>query len=151
MERRHWIGVRVAVLVTLVMSISAVASASTVKGSTSFPSGCKKAVFTGDGGYYSMGQFYWEPGDDVTVTTDWCYSDHVITSKNVSYTTTIPTSFHPQITESDSLGNGGAVLNVQINGDYDSGVGNNVGFITLVGHVNARGRHKFHDDSGAGG
>ncbi len=149
--RRRWIGVGVAVLVGLVSSSSAVASAHMVHGSTSFPTGCKKAVFTGDGGYYSMGQFYWEPGDDVTITTDWCYSNHVITSKSVSYTTTIPSNLHAQITEYDSLSNGGAVLNVQVGGDYDSGVLNNVGFITLVGHVNAHGRHHFRDLSGAGG
>ena len=98
-----------------------------------------------------MGQFYWQPGDDVTITVHWCYSNHVITSKNVSYTTTIPSSLHPQITENDSVGNGGAVLNVQVGGDYDSGVLNNVSFITLIGHVNAHGRHHFRDLSAAGG
>ena len=142
---RRWIGigVGVAAVVSVVLSSPAVVSAHAVTGSTSFPSGCKKAVFTGDGGYYSMGQFYWQPGDDVTITTHWCYSNHVITSKNVSYTTTIPSSLQPRITESDSVGNGGAVLNIQVGGDYGSGVLNNVSFITLVGHVNAHGRHHF--------
>jgi hypothetical protein len=151
--RRRWSGVAVAVAVLMgfALSNSAAASARSVRANLSFPSGCKRTAFTGDGGYFSMGQFYWEPSDTVTITAKWCYSGGVITSKNVSYTTSIPSSLDPQLTEYDSMRNGGRSLNVQVAGDYESGVLNNVGFITLIGRVNASGHHHFRDISGDGG
>lgn len=97
----------------LAWSSTAAASASTSKGagpsSKTKPSLCKKASYTADGGYESAGHFYWEPGDDVTLITNWCYSRGVITSHSVSYTTTIPESLSPQIRTNESLikGRGG--------------------------------------------
>jgi hypothetical protein len=149
--RRLWSGVAVAALVGFASCGSAVASAHSVTANPQLPSGCKKTVYTGDGGYFSMGQFYWEPSDTVTITTNWCFSGGVITSKNVTYTTTIPSNLNPRLSESDSLRSGRKSLNVQVGGDYDAGVLNNVGFITLVGHVTASGHHHFRDISAAGG
>jgi hypothetical protein len=139
----------------LAWSSTAAASASTSKGagpsSKTKPSLCKKASYTADGGYESAGHFYWEPGDDVTLITNWCYSRGVITSHSVSYTTTIPESLSPQIRTNESLIKGGAVLDVQLYTAYNSNVANNSGYVTIVGHVTARGHHHFVNNSGAGG
>lgn len=131
------------------------ASASTdrnSKNSTSaYPSGCKKVSYTGDGGYYDQGNFYWQPNDTVTLTTHWCYADGVISSHKVTYTTTIPSSLNPQLSLGSSLVKQGAALDVSIGGDYDAGVMNNVGFILIVGHVNWRGHSHFLNEPNAGG
>jgi hypothetical protein len=119
--------------------------------SKSFPSGCKRVAYTADGGYFSLGSFYWEPGDTVTLVTKWCYSNGVITSHSVRYSTTIPTSLQPRLLTSQVLVQGRAVLDVQLNGDYDSGVLNNVGFIGIAGDVTRRGNHHFVNASGSGG
>jgi hypothetical protein len=116
-----------------------------------FPSGCKTTSYTADGGYFSQGHFYWEPGDTVTLTTNWCYSNGLITSHSVSYSTTVPNSLDPLISTTSSLVRGGAVLDVQANGTYASGVINNVGLISIVGSVTRRGTHHFADASGSGG
>ena len=66
------------------------------------PSGCKRTSYTGDGGYYSQGNFYWEPNDKATLRTKWCYSNGVITSYSVTYTSTIPSRLNPDISTSES-------------------------------------------------
>ncbi len=115
-----------------------------------FPMGCKTVVYTGDGGYYSVGEFYWEPGDTVTVTTHWCYAGGVITSHHVTYSTSIGSALNPRFTESANLGKGGAVLNMMVSGDYSTGIINNVGDIYLYGDVTAKGKHYFVDQSDTG-
>ena len=87
----------------------------------------RRRVVTADGGYFSQGGFYWEPSDTVTLITKWCYSDGIITSHSVRHSTTIPKSLDPRFTTTQSLVKGGAVLDLYLNGDYDSGVLNNVG------------------------
>jgi hypothetical protein len=139
----------------LIGSSASAASASALIGagssSTSFPSGCKRVTYTADGGYFSQGHFYWEPSDTVTLTTKWCYSNGLVTSHSVSYSSTIPNRLNPQVSMTESLVKGGAVLDVQMNGTYDSGVINNAGFITIIGTVTRRGSHHFANASGAGG
>jgi hypothetical protein len=139
----------------LIWSGASTASASTPIGAGSsaktFPSGCKRVAFTADGGYFSQGGFYWEPSDTVTLITKWCYSDGIITSHSVRHSTTIPKSLDPRFTTTQSLVKGGAVLDVYLNGDYDSGVLNNVGFVSIAGDATRRGRHHFVNESGAGG
>jgi hypothetical protein len=81
----------------------------------------------------------------------WCSSGGVITSKKVTYTTTIPSRLDPRITESDDFDRGGAALRVSIVGGYNSGVLNNVGTILLAGHVSANGQSYFADYSAAQG
>ena len=108
----------------------------------------EKPVFIGDGGYYSAGQFYPEPADDVTVVAKWCFAHNAITSHVVRYTTTIPSSLHPYLSKSATLTKGGRVLALAVNGNYSSGVGNNGGVIAMVGEVNARGHEHFADVSG---
>ncbi len=112
------------------------------------PIGCQKTSFIGDGGYYSAGQFYPEPADDVTVVAKWCFAHNAITSHVVRYTTTIPSSLHPYLSKSATLTKGGRVLALAVNGNYSSGVGNNGGVIAIVGKVNARGHEHFADVSG---
>ncbi len=75
---------------------------------------------------------------------------HVITSKDVTYTTAIPSTLDPRLTESDDDVHG-AVLKVAVNGGYDSGVLNNSGDIALAGHVSANGHRRFSDESAAEG
>jgi hypothetical protein len=151
--RRLW--VCLGVVGCLIGSIAPAASATALgrarSSSKSFPSGCKRAAYTADGGYFSQGHFYWEPSDTVTLITRWCYSNGVITSHAVRYSTTIPNSLLPRMSTSESLVQGGAILDVQLNGDYDSGVINNVGFISIVGDVTRRGHHQFANASGSGG
>jgi hypothetical protein len=87
----------------------------------------------------------------VTLTTNWCYSNGVITSHSVSYTTTIPSSLGSRISTTESLIKRGAVLDVQLYGAYNSNVINNTGVIGIVGHVTGHGHHHFVNASGAGG
>jgi hypothetical protein len=119
--------------------------------SKTFPTGCKRAVYTADGGYFSQGHFYWEPSDTVTLKTRWCFAKGVITSHAVSHSTTIPNSLNLQISTRVFFARGRAILNVQLNGDYDGGVINNVGFISIVGDVTRLGHHHFTNASGSGG
>jgi hypothetical protein len=139
----------------LIWSSASAAAAGTLGGATPsskiFPSGCKRAAYTADGGYFSMGNFYWEPTDTATLVTKWCYSNGVITSHSLTYSTTIPSSLKPRISTSQSLVQGGAILDVQLDGDYDSGVLDNVGFISIAGDVTRRGHRHFVNASGAGG
>jgi hypothetical protein len=107
--------------------------------------------YTGDGGYYDQANFFWQPGDTVTVTTHRCYGGGVITSHHVTYTTTIPNSLDPRLSLSSKLFKLGAVLEVSIGGDYAAGALNNVGFILIVGHVNSLGHHNFVNEPRAGG
>jgi len=134
---------------------STAAAASTLNGagpsSASYPRGCEKTAFTADGGYFSAGHFYWEPGYDVTLITHWCYSKGTVTSHSVKYTTTIPSNLGLQLSKNVSLIKGGTVLDVQIAGTYNSNVINNTGDITIIGHVTGHGHHHFVNDSGAGG
>src|ERR1700679_2065616 len=94
-------------IVCVAWASAAAASASVLKGSGRFSgskaSHCKKVSFTADGGYESAGHFYWEPGDDVSLTTQWCYAGGLVTSQAVSYTTTIPEDLNPQIRTNESL------------------------------------------------
>jgi hypothetical protein len=108
---------------------------------------CRHATYTGDGGYYSAGYFFWEPGDTVTLEVRWCSSGGVITSKSVTYTSAIPSSLDPRFTESDSFTRGGKVLKMSLSGSYESGVLNNAGGILLVGRVAANGQRRFADDT----
>jgi hypothetical protein len=151
--RKYWVGLTAAAgLASIVTwcgpSLSA-ASASPLH--ATHPSGCKHVSYTGDGGYYSQGQFYWQPGDDATITTHWCYSDGVITSHSATYTTNIPTAQQPRFTVTSSLVKKGKELDVELSGDYLSGVINNVGFLSLAGDVTASGHHAFADVTNAGG
>jgi hypothetical protein len=143
------------VIACLAWSGTAAASASVLKGrgpsSTDKPSDCQKVSFTADGGYESAGTFYWEPEDDVSLTTHWCYARGVVASHSVSYTTTIPESLNPQIRTNESLIKKGSVLDVQLYAGYNSNVINNSGYVVIVGHVTAHGHHHFVNDSGAGG
>jgi hypothetical protein len=116
--------------------------------STSFPSGCDTTAYTADGGYFSQAQFFWEPGDDVTLTTNWCFSAGKITSYSVTYTTTIQS---PRILINDYLIKSGQVLKVQLDGSYNTGVINNVGHVGIVGDVSRRGHSHFANDSMNGG
>jgi hypothetical protein len=139
----------------LMGSSASAASAGTLNGagssSKTYPSGCKRAVYTADGGYFSEGHFYWQPSDTVTLTTRWCFVGGVITSHTVRHSTTIPTSLNPRISTHVFFAKGRAILDVQLNGDYDSGVINNVGFISIVGDVTRLGHHHFTNASGSGG
>jgi len=138
----------------LIGSSASAASASALVGAGSpskGPTGCKKTAFTADGGYYSQGQFYWEPAYTITLVTRWCYSGGVITSHSVNHSTNIPSSLIPSIPTTESLVKGGTVLDVQVNAGYNSGVINNVSFITIIGDVTGRGSHHFTNASGAGG
>ena len=132
-----------------------VASASTMSSERSVtvnsPSACKRVSFTATAGYYSMGHFYSLPGDTVTVRAKWCYSSDVITSDKVTWTTTIPTTQGLRITKNTSLNTSGSVLTIGLNGDFNSGIINNVGFIGIAGDVTALGHHRFTNVSGAGG
>jgi hypothetical protein len=150
---RLWVSI--GVVGCLIGSSASVPSAGAVVGAKSpargFPSGCKTISYTADGGYFSQGHFFWEPSDTVTLTTSWCYSNGLVTSHAVSYSTAVPNSFDPVISTTSSLVRDGAVLDVEANGTYNSGVINNVGLITVVGSVTRRGAHHFADESGAGG
>jgi len=151
--RRLWICL--GLVGTLIGSSATAASGSSFSGvrtgQKAFPSGCKKSAFAADGGYYSQGQFYWEPGYTVTIVVKWCFSGGAITSHSASYSTTIPSSLAPYVSPSESLIKHGAVLQEQVNASYNSGVINNVSFITIVGDVTARGGHHFANTSGLGG
>ncbi|MGH9018151.1 MAG: hypothetical protein ACRDY1_10435 [Acidimicrobiales bacterium] len=144
-----------AALVSLgVPSVSArplgVPASSAAPGAQSAPVGCKTVAFTADGGYDSGGTFHPEPGDDVTLTTNWCYADHVVTSSSVSYTTTIPDSLGPRIGTDEQPRKGGAVLTVVLYGSYESGVINNTGVVSIGGRVTGRGHHHFANTHGGG-
>jgi hypothetical protein len=115
-----------------------------------YPSACKKVSYTADGGYYSAGHFYWEPGDDATLVVKWCFAHDAITSYSVTFTTNIPSSLEPRISKYDSL-KSARVLKAGLYGTYESGVLNNVGAIGIGGHVTAQGGSRFSDTSGAGG
>ena len=151
---RKWI-LGVCAVGFLVPTGAGVASAGTMHGehsaTVSFPSGCTKVAFTASGGYYSAGHFYPLPSDTVTVHAKWCYSTDVITSYKVTWTTTIPTTEQPRITKLDSLNGSGSVLTISLNGDFLSGVVNNIGFIGIDGRVSALGHHRFTNVSGSGG
>ena len=108
---------------------------------------CRHASYTGDGGYFSGGFFFWEPGDTVTLTVRWCSSAGVITSKTVTYMSAIPSALDPRFVESDGYAHGDKVLKVSLSGSYDSGVINNSGFILLAGRVAANGQRHFADDT----
>ena len=112
---------------------------------------CRNTVYTGDGGYFSQGFFFWEPNDTVTIEIHWCSSAGRINSKSVSYGTTIPSSEQPRLTEGAGFGRNDSELKVSVGGDYLTGVLNNVGTILLVGHVAANGEHHFRDLSEAQG
>jgi hypothetical protein len=90
--------------------------------SAASPSGCKTVSYTADGGYFSMGQFYWEPSYTVTLTTQWCYSDGIISSYSSDYSTTIPSSLKPNISLDASLVKRGKCLDVELNGTFGSGI-----------------------------
>jgi hypothetical protein len=139
----------------LLGSTSTVASAGsrTAAGSStgSYPSGCKRVPFTADGGYFSMGGFYWEPGYDVTLVTNWCYSGGEITSYSIRWSTNIPSSSYPRFVTGETLGARRAILGVGLNGGYNSGILNNVGTLSIDGYVTMTGRHHFANESGAGG
>jgi hypothetical protein len=151
--RRQLIGL--VAMICVACGITATASATALKGvgpsSGNQPRACKRVAYTADGGYYSAGHFYREPGYDVTLITKWCYSNGIVKSYSVTYTTTIPDSLGPQLSTNESLINGGATLDVGVNGTYNSNVINNTGLISIVGHVTGRGRHHFVNASGAGG
>lgn len=151
--RRLWICL--GLVGALIGSSASVASGSTLNGvrtgPKAFPSGCKRSAFTADGGYYSSGHFYWEPAYTVTLFLKWCFSGGVITSHSASYSTNIPSSLAPYVSPTESLIKHGAVLDEQVNASYNSGVINNVSFITIIGDVTARGGHHFANASGSGG
>ncbi len=67
------------------------------------------------------------------------------------YTTTIPRNLGLQASTGEVPIKGGAVLDVQLNGSYNSNVINNTGVISILGDVTGRGRHHFVNASGAGG
>lgn len=142
-------------IVLLVFLHVDVAAASTTHNSSSMthhhPRGCKKVSFTAAGGYYSSGHFYTEPSDTYTVHTKWCYAGDVITSYQVTFRTTIPSSLNPRISKSVTLNSAASVLTIGLNGDFDSGVLNNVSVIGIAGDVNSVGGHDFTNTSGAGG
>jgi hypothetical protein len=108
---------------------------------------CRHTSYTGAGGYFSAGYFFWEPGDTVTIKVRWCSSGGAITSKTVTYTSAIPSNLDPRFTESDGLTRGGTVLKLTVSGEYESGVLNNSGFILLAGRVAANGQRHFADDT----
>jgi hypothetical protein len=139
----------------LILTDVGVAAAVTIQNKTSVAvrslTGCKKVAFTATAGYYSMGHFYSLPGDTVTIQAKWCYSSDVITSYKVTRTTTIPVTEQLRITKQASLNGSGSVLTIGLNGDFNSGVINNVGYIGIAGHVTALGHHRFTNVSGAGG
>ena len=147
--------VGVCAIVFLAPTGAGVASASTHQSARSvignFPSACKKVAFTATAGYYSAGHFYSLPGDTVTVHAQWCYSSDAITSHQVSWTTKIPATEHLRITKRASLNASGSVLTIGLNGDFNSGVINNVGYVGIAGQVTALGHHKFANVSGSGG
>jgi len=140
----------------LVLTDVGVAAAGTIQNRSSVavssPTGCKRVAFTATAGYYSMGHFYFLPGDTVTVRAKWCYSSDVIISYKVMWTTTIPTTEQLRIySKVASLNGCGSVLTIGLDGDFNSGVINNVGYIGIAGDVTALGHHHFTNVSGAGG
>jgi len=139
------------VIGSLAPAASARALGGTAEPPAGFPTGCRTTSYTADGGYFSQGQFFWEPSDTVTLTTRWCFAHGVVTSDAVSWSTTIPQRLVPQVSTAASLAKGGAILDVQLNGTYDSGVVNNVGSVTIIGYVTRRGGHHFTNATGAGG
>ncbi len=148
--RRRWMVCVGLVAFTLAPCV-AVTSAAAMPAARAGAGVCRHTSYTGDGGYFSQGNFYWQPSDTVTITVKWCSAGGVIISKNVAFTSTIPSTLQPRLTESDVFARGGEALKVNVGGDYESGVLNNVGDIDLVGHVTADGRRHFADLSAAGG
>jgi hypothetical protein len=138
-------------LIVSAASTAAAGSRLGVRTTSAYPHGCKTVAFTADGGYFSQGQFFWQTGYTVTLTTNWCYSGGTVTSYSVSYSTTIPESLDPRISTTESFARGRSVLDVQMNGSFNSGVINNVSFVTIDGDVTRRGHHHFSNESGAGG
>jgi hypothetical protein len=132
-------------------TIATSAGAASVPATSVGASVCRHTSYTGDGGFFQQGTFYWEPNDTVTITVDWCSSGGVIVSETVTFSTTIPNSQDPRLTENDDFTRGGAVLKLHVGGDYETGVINNIGYFALVGHVSANGHRHFADLSGAGG
>jgi hypothetical protein len=147
---RAWVACVGLVMVLLASSI-AVASATAAPMTRVGTSVCRHTSYTGDGGFFDQGTFHWQPNDTVTLSVDWCSSGGAITSKTVTYTTTIPSSLEPRLNEGDGFTHGGAALKVSVGGDYESGVINNVGFLVLEGHVSANGNRHFKNLSAAGG
>ncbi len=138
-------------LMVSVASTAAAGGPAEAGASGAYPHGCKTIAFTADGGYFSQGQFFWQTGYTVTLTTNWCYSGGAVTSYAVSYSTTIPDSLDPRISTTESFAKGRSVLDVQVDGSFNSGVINNVSFVTIDGDVTRRGHHHFSNESGAGG
>jgi hypothetical protein len=115
------------------------------------PSGCKKATFTADGGYYSAGNFYWEPEDTVTVIAAWCYASGRVTSFSPRHTTTIGASAKLRLTVQTTPAPNGSSVTIFLSGDYLSGILNNIGFIGIEGDVGAYGHHHFVNVANSGG
>lgn len=115
------------------------------------PSGCRKATFTANGGYYSAGNFYWEPGDTVTVLTSWCYAGGKVTSSSIRHTTTIGASAELRLTVQTTSTPNGSSVTIFLSGDYLSGVLNDIGFIGIEGDVGAYGHHHFVNVANSGG
>lgn len=147
---RRWM-VCLGLLATMLVPSVALTSVTAASAARAGAGVCRHTAYTGDGGYFSQGSFYWEPGDTVTIKVRWCSAAGVITSKKVTFTSTIPSNLEPRLTESDAFTHGGKVLKTNVSGDYESGVLNNVGYLLLVGHVSANGQRHFADLSGAGG
>jgi hypothetical protein len=151
---KRWL-LAIAVVHFLILADIGVAAAGTIHNQSSVaansPAGCRRVAFTATAGYYSMGNFYSLPGDTVTIQAKWCYSNDVITSHEVRWTATIPATKQLRITKQASLNGSGSVLTIGLNGDFNSGVINNVGFIGIAGNVTALGHHRFTNVSGAGG
>ena len=139
------------VVVLLALTAVESAPAESAPAARNHPTGCKKVSFTGSGGYFSMGNFYPEPGDTVTITASWCYANGVITSHEATYTTDIPSSAQPRIEFSDVLNTSGGALRLDASGDYLSGALNNIGQILIVGHVTSTGSHHFRNMPSDGG
>jgi hypothetical protein len=142
--------------VALVMaSGGGVASATTPPGIHAAKSGgavsCRQTSFTATGGYYSAGHFYTLSNDTVTIHVGWCYAGDAISSYRVTRTTTISPNAQLRLSRSVHLNSAASVLNVDIGGDFLSGVVNNIGFVGIVGDVTGRGGQSFTDVSGSGG
>jgi len=151
---KRWL-LAIVVVHFLILTDVGVAAAGTTQNRSSAavnsPAGCRRVGFTATAGYYSMGHFYSLPDDTVTIQAKWCYSSDVITSHTVMWTTTVPATEQLRITKQASLNRSGSVLTIDLNGDFNSGVINNVGYIGIAGHVTALGYHRFTNVSGAGG
>ncbi len=116
-----------------------------------YPTGCETTSYTAIGGYYSQGNFYQQDHDTLTIKAQWCYANNLITSHHISYTTTIPANDYPRLIRTIHLNKAKTSLGVGVNGDYDSGVLNNVGFIGATGTITSLGTYSFSTTSGNGG